>query len=79
MVVQRVATRRHRLHLTAGMKDVCAILPMETLTVQQEDLVWEPNYVTVHVITAPAKLYTKRREKIETTSCPLLGISIPVK
>lgn len=33
---------------------------------------------TVHVVTLPSQCI-KRREKTETTSCPLLGISIQVK
>lgn len=75
--VLRVAIHR-RPHLIAGMKDECATHPMATHIVLLGG--WESEWEqteTVHAATLPS-LYTRRREKIETTSCPHLGISIPV-
>lgn len=77
MAVRREATHR-RPHQTAGMRGECGIRPMGIHTAQLGawEWAWEPT-VTVLAATPPS-LYTRRREKIETTSCPPLGISIPV-
>lgn len=59
-------------------RDVCAILQMVTLTVQQAAWEWEWGRTgTALGITHPS-LFTRRREKIETINYPPLGTSIPV-
>lgn len=75
--VRREATHR-RPHQMAGMRGECGIRPMAIHTAQLGawEWAWEPT-ATVRAATPPS-LYTRRREKIETTSCPPLGISIPV-
>jgi hypothetical protein len=78
IAVLRVATH-HRPHQMAGMKGECGIRQMATRIAQQGawGWAWEPTE-TVLAATPPS-LYTRRREKIETTNCPPLGISIPVR
>lgn len=76
--VQRVDTHR-RPHRIAGMRGECGIRQMATRSALLE--VWEwawARTAIAHVVT-PVNLCTRRREKIETTSCPPLGISIPVR
>lgn len=63
---------------TVATRDVCATLQMVTLIVQQAawELPWGRTEIA-HGIIHPS-LFTRRREKIETISYPLLGTSIPV-
>lgn len=76
-IVQRVAIHR-RLHQMVGTRDECGIRPMAIHIAQLGawEWAWEQT-VTVLAATLPS-LYTKRREKIETISYPLLGTSILV-
>lgn len=76
--VQRAATRRPP-HRTAGTRVACATRPTAIRTVRRGAAwawAWAES-ATVRAATRPS-LCTRRREKIETTSCPPLGISIPV-
>lgn len=76
--VQRVATLHRQLHQIVAMKDVCVIPQMVIHTVQRQVWVWPwEQKETVPAVIHPSP-YIRRREKIETTSYPLLGRSIPI-
>lgn len=77
-VVLREATLHRQCHRRVVTKDECENHQMAIHTVQQVDWAWVWQWIVkVHAITHP-NLFTKRREKIETTSYPLQGTSIPV-
>ena len=76
-IVLRVATPRQPRRIVVT-RDECEIPRMATRTVQP--VVWEWAWGQIEIVPAitPISLFTRRREKTETTSYPPLGTSIPV-
>lgn len=75
--VLRVAIPLQRHHQIVVTRGVCEIPQMATLIVQQGAWVWGWEQIETVLVATPSP-YTRRREKIETTSYPPLGTSIRI-
>lgn len=76
--VLRVAIPHQQHHQMVVTKDECEIPQMATLTVQQRAWVWAWEQTEIVLAATHLNPFTRRREKIETTSYPPLGTSIRI-